>query len=619
MKILKTILFNALVFCGLILSSCTDEFVVGDKFLEKPPAVDITIDSVFLHADNARGFLWNAYSTLYYGLNWDWSARGNKMNMGLQESLGDNFQSFLSWDNVNRVYYTGLYNSSEENSGSAYDFSDGETQWTGIRKAWIFIENIDRVPDMTAAEKARLKGEAQLIIAMHYTDMFRHFGGLPLIKGSLKASNAKNMIQRSTVRETLRFITDLCDSAYRALPWKLSDNEFAKWNGRLTGASALGLKIRALLFGASPLFNDVQPYYTKTTAEANTQFLTWMGGKDMTLWSDVNSACVEFMAQLNAKGGYSLETNTANPGLGFRAGYFNRGTKESLISTRIRETVPGNVWDGSYYFLQSTTYYGSLNPTLDYMDIYPMKNGTPFDNTIWNDTLAGGVNPFANRDPRLSETCLVNGVNIVSGRPAELWIGGRERTQATHDGGTGTGAGTYKFLLTGSDLPSLEAQWPYLRLPEIYLTYAEVINELNDGPTEDAFKYLNMTRVRVGLNGIKESNPSKVWTKENFLDEVLKERAREFGVEEIRLFDMTRRKLEVDFRKRLHGVDIYRQKDSNGKVVSGKYIYKKYTITKRYLQDGEDSKVYFDPKWYLSAFPLNEVNKGYLVQNPGWE
>jgi len=27
----------------------------------------------------------------------------------------------------------------------------------------------------------------------------------------------------------------------------------------------------------------------------------------------------------------------------------------------------------------------------------------------------------------------------------------------------------------------------------------------------------------------------------------------------------------------------------------------------------------FDPKWYLSPFPLSEVNKGYgLVQNPGW-
>ena len=35
---------------------------------------------------------------------------------------------------------------------------------------------------------------------------------------------------------------------------------------------------------------------------------------------------------------------------------------------------------------------------------------------------------------------------------------------------------------------------------------------------------------------------------------------------------------------------------------------------RRYLQDN------FSPKWYLSAFPSDEINKGYgLIQNPGWE
>ena len=27
----------------------------------------------------------------------------------------------------------------------------------------------------------------------------------------------------------------------------------------------------------------------------------------------------------------------------------------------------------------------------------------------------------------------------------------------------------------------------------------------------------------------------------------------------------------------------------------------------------------FSPKWYMSAFPSDEINKGYgLLQNPGW-
>lgn len=623
MKLKRKILILCVSVAALTQWACTDELLVGDGFLEKPPSVDITIDTIFSNADNARGFLWNTYSSLYYGLNWDWSARGNKMNMGLKEALGDNFHSYLSWDNVNRTYYSGLYNSSQEGAHSAYDFANGEAQWTGIRQAWIFVENVDSVPDMDTAEKVRLKAEAKLIIACHYTDMFRHFGGLPLIKKAISWQEGKNLIYRSTARETVKFITDLCDEAYEVLPWQIPADDFDKWNGRLTGASALGLKIRALLFVASPLFNSDEPYYTERASEANTQLYTWIGKKDMSLWTDLEGACKEFIRRMDAEGGYSLVENPASPGKAFRAGYFNRGTTESLISTRIRETIPDNVWDGNYYFLQSATYYGSLNPTLEYVDMFPMKDGTPFDPTIWNDTLAGGINPFADRDPRLIETCLVNEVSPIQDRKAELWVGGRERggqegEAVVHSGGTGTGFGLFKFLITGQNLSGTEAHWPYLRLAEVYLTYAEVINELH-GPTSEAFDYLNKTRRRVGLKGVKESNPSVVWDKDNFLEEVLKERACEFGAEEIRLFDMIRRKREQDFRKRLHGLDIFRYRDEDGKVVSGKYIYKKYTIAKRYLQDGTDGKVYFNPKWYLSAFPLNEVNKGYLVQNPGWE
>ena len=113
------------IFLGLILTvsiaSCTDELKFGNGFLDKMPGEDITIDTVFSKAELAQQFLWNSYSTLFYGLNWDWSDRGNAMGMGLPESLTDNFQSYLSWDNVNKMYYTGKYNASEENNLTVYN------------------------------------------------------------------------------------------------------------------------------------------------------------------------------------------------------------------------------------------------------------------------------------------------------------------------------------------------------------------------------------------------------------------------------------------------------------------------------------------------------------------
>ena len=71
--------------------------------------------------------------------------------------------------------------------------------WLGIRRAWLFIENVDRVPDMKEAEKQRLKAEAKVIIAMHYCDLFRHYGGVPIVDHAYTA-NEDMQKERGTVQ-----------------------------------------------------------------------------------------------------------------------------------------------------------------------------------------------------------------------------------------------------------------------------------------------------------------------------------------------------------------------------------------------------------------------------------
>jgi hypothetical protein len=607
-------------------ASCTDELLLGNKFLDKLPGEDITIDTVFSKSDFAQRFLWNGYSTLFYGLNWDWSARGNKMNMGLPESLTDNFQSYLTWDNLNRIYYNGKYNATEENGSTAYNYNL-EGSWEGIRKGWIFIENVDRVPDMDDALKARLKGEARMIIACHYADMFRHFGGLPLLYRSFKATDDMSL-PRSTAKETLDFIINQCDSALNVLPWTLPKEDVAKWDGRFTGGAALGLKIRMLLFAASPLFNDDVPYYTSKSYESIDKRQVWFGSKNPNMWNDVVTACEKFFL-LNSQdpnGGYSLVTG--DPRTAFKQSYFTRGNSEMLISTRIRYLIPTNYWDANYYCLQSLGSYGAAVPTMNYCDLFSMSDGTAFDKTIWDkDTLCiAKINgpgdttffdPFANRDPRMYETCVVNNSDY-QGRKAELWMGGRERGNSLEAGSAASGMGVYKFIMDKSTATSLgaPAQWPYLRLSEIYLSYAEALSQANR--TEEAFTWIDQVRSRVNLKGLKESNPGKIWTKENFLEVVLNERSCEFGLEDVRWFDLVRWKREADFRKRLYGVRISRV-TKNGVVVPNRYSYKKFNLFKRAWQDSDDGTNNFDPKWYLAAFPVTEIYKDYgLTQNPGW-
>ena len=119
-------------------------------------------------------------------------------------------------------------------------------------------------------------------------------------------------------------------------------------------------------------------------------------------------------------------------------------------------------------------------------------------------------------------------------------------------------------------------------------------------------------RNRVGLGDLKTGLDKK-----DFREAVLRERACEFGYEEVRFYDLIRWKREADFTKRLHGLYFYRHVVPEGTdKFAGEYKFDFPQLTARAWQKAGG----FTPKWYLSAFPATEINKGYgLVQNPGWE
>lgn len=576
---------------GLLLHSC-EELQFGNDFLEKEPSVDVTADTIFTSLELSERYLWGGYSTLPYGLNTNWSAKGNKLGMDILESMSDLCHSYLAWGGINELYYTGQYSASVENSSpkTKYHFLQ-EQSWDGIRIGWNFIENATRIPDGSQSYIDQLKAEAKIIIALHYTDMFRHYGGLPWVDHAYTPTEETNM-PRMTARATVDSIVALIDEAIPDLLWEVDDP--SNWDGRFTAAGAMGLKARLLLFAASPLFNDDVPYLDGTAAAQN---MTWYGGYDATLWNDAMQASEELLDMVESMGGYGL-VNTGNPRQDFQDAYYKRGNGEILISTRVRYQSPG-WWNAEYYFYQSAGNYGTACPTKEYIDMFGMADGTPIDapGSGWD-----ASDPWANRDVRLYETALVNG-DVYQGRTAELWIGGRERQNANFKG-TASGFGLRKFLLERNNASAIGSvvHWPYLRLAEIYLSYAEAANEVNGGPTAEAYAAVNMVRNRAGLNDL----PAGL-SQEEFREAVLQERALEFGYEEVRWFDIIRWKREDLFTQTLHGVNTT---DNGG----GTFTYEVFELPPRYWQDN------WSPKWYLSAFPPDEINKNYgLVQNPGWE
>ena len=639
MKHLSKWFIATLAGVALFSSSCVDQVKFGDSFLEKAPGVAVTQDTIFGKATYARAFLWNTYSKLYYALPVYWNTVEGKMNTGIFEMMSDCWHT--DWNGINRKYYSGSYKAGDEDSSDDTRFGyTKENCWEAIRAALLFVENVERVPDMEDAEKKRLAAEAKVIVASRYFDLFRHFGGLPLIKETYDVQPSYEL-PRATVEETVNYMINLLDEAAATpqLPWDLGTDD-TNWQGRFTKAAAMGLKCKILLFAASPLFNDDEPYCTEPPQDAVTNHQVWYGAYKPELWEQCWQACDDFFKELQAKGYYELTQATEATAKGYRdaynKAYFTReNNKELLISTHISRFSKFNSWDEwQYIFVNSgngTVITGGLTPTLEFMEMFPMSKGEPFQ-------LNSTTNPFytdndynkPTRDPRLYETMLVNGTQFGD-HAAELWIGGRDNINDTEKetGKYATGFGCYKFYKEGvNSLKDKYLQWPYLRLAEMYLIYAEALLKSKNDLT-GAIEQVNKVRARVGLGDLAACNPDKNLTNDAnaLLEEILRERACELGLEDVRLFDMTRYKRDDLFRKQLHGLKIYRNDGGGNTPWSGSTgnssTYPKPTqFTYEAFPLVNPSRAWwsnFSPKWYLSAFPPSEVNKKYgLTQNPGW-
>ncbi|SEA61236.1 Starch-binding associating with outer membrane [Xylanibacter ruminicola] len=665
----------------LSLGACTDTVKFGNAFLEKAPGGTVTADTVFSNPEYTRNFLAGIYATQYYNLPTNSTNAAPQCQnywKGMPDALGDDFHLLFNNTIVFGKYYNGSLTSAIDGNknGNIYPYTN-EYIWENVRHCWILIENIDKVPDMTDAEKARIKDEARCLMAYAYFIAFRFYGGLPIIKGSFTGSEGSYDLPRRSVESTVNFMVDQLNTVIKnkALPWAYEGSEAASETGHWTLAGAMALKCKVLQFAASPLFNDAQPYWQgKYTVEADT--CAWYGGSKPELWQQLKQACADFFAQMNANGHYHLVqplgTTQEDYRYAFRSGYILQNSPEILHSIRRSNNSHGNDygwynlgWGGKANGSGGNGRYAYC-PTQEYVEMFPWADGTPFDwdkaqqegkldyMFVKGDTVKGQQllqNLQYTRDPRLYETVMVNGdrqtLNWGDGRASganwEMWVGGTTAgTQPmTNDGIYGTGYRMLKYIV-GEVMRRKKPQWNAIMLSDIYLTYAEALLQADNNATE-AIKYVDAVRARVGLKGLIECNPGKNLTsnKQALLDEILRERACDLAFQLERYFDMIRYKRADLFERTLHGLRIYRLvKDKNDNWVREESQWYNKSFNKKLKED--DPNFYepshfdferfaittgarswwtsgFDPKWYLQPFPITEVNKGYgLTQNAGW-
>lgn len=150
--------------------------------------------------------------------------------------------------------------------------------------------------------------------------------------------------------------------------------------------------------------------------------------------------------------------------------------------------------------------------------------------------------------------------------------------------------------------------WPIMRLADLYLLYAEALNEANSAPTAEVHDYVNQIRARAGLKTVQESwdlystNPSKYTTKEGMRMIIHQERGIELAFEGQRFYDIRRWKEAPEkYQRAIEGYDVEQS--------VAEYFYRpKFIIKQSFGQ-----KDYFWP--IKDSYIENNRN---LVQNIGW-
>jgi starch-binding outer membrane protein, SusD/RagB family len=482
------------------------------------------------------------------------------------------------------------------NNGAWNAVDNPENLWStffrGIRKANQFLLASDSVNldqfrlDPSASTQAvyntrladikRWKYEARFLRAYFYFELVKRYGGVPLLTKALSIDDDFSGVKRNSLAECIQFITVECDSAAANLPVTYPAAEL----GRATKGAALALKSRMLLYAASDLFNT--PSWA--TGYGSPELISLTGDRTAR-WKAAADAAKAVIDLSGA--GYSLSAN-----------YRNLFVTNSFTSTEVifaRRLGASNDFEKANYPVGYDLGKSGTTPSQNLVDAYEMKDGTKFD---WANPVHA-ANPYANRDPRLDLNVLLNNAPF-KGRNVEAWTGGKDGNGLIN--ATRTGYYLKKHVNENLNLllnTTAVQSWNLIRLSEIYLNYAEALNEYE--PTNANIRtYVNFVRGRLGI--VMPALPAGL-SQEAMRERIRNERRVELAFEDHRAWDVRRWMQGPQFLGApLTGVEIT-------KAANGTFTYKPVKVEDRV----------FAPKMYLYPLPQGEINtsKG-LVQNPLW-
>lgn len=586
---MKKIYLILILSAGLLFSACKDT-------LELIPDGRLSYGQVFSDDLFTSGYLNVCYAYIpTMGMGYD-----NNTFLGVYSDEAQDAQDVQGGRIAN--YYQGMMTSSNNLVEGGSNASTYNNMYTGIRKCNVFIDHIDQATKLIdESNRTKWKGEAYTLRAFYFLQLIKRFGPLPIIKHDLPIDFDYSTHTRPAFHECAQAILADCDSALAQpnLPWR---TKLEAERGAMTKSVAVAIKSQAILFAASPLWNDGKNYWAEAAAITKAS-LDALLGKNYALYNPATSAV---KAYSNYQRFFLVRPEMLeNPA----------NDKETIYS---QKGQVGAVWQQQGLPFVADVVKAGACPSQELVDSYETLNGQPVldlatpyqdaDHLIPNYNTANAQynknDPYKNRDPRLFSTIYCNGVfHNLNNNTLPVWTyeGGNAGISQTDKRFTRTGYYLGKFKdFTSTKTANKDGYWRYFRLAEMYLNYAEAEFYAN-GLTVNAINAVNVVRKRAGMPDL----PAGISAAE-FELRLRNERRVEFAFEEHRYFDVRRWKIQDKTEGLVTGMKIVQ-------TAPNTFTYERVVVSRRPLTD---------EKYLMWPIPNSEELKyaqvGVKYQNKGW-
>ncbi|SCD19241.1 SusD domain-containing protein [Proteiniphilum saccharofermentans] len=471
-----------------------------------------------------------------------------------------------------------------------------------VRDMNLFLSRVDDAP-IGEEVKKQLKGEVYFLRAWTYSNLLARYGGVPIIENVFQLGDQYDLV-RDNYDDCVDFVISDLNEAINLLDDK------PKVQGRVGADICIALKARTYLYAASPLFND------PTDPTGN----VFKGTYNKEKWKLARDAAKELIDRANT-GAYELAAT-------YDDYWTNTGSKEVIWAKYFLPTS-GNLAQLFYAPSRNIGGWVSCTPVENLICDYEMAatGKKPFEE-------GSGYNPedpWGGRDPRFYKSILPPEteymgyvLNMCEPAPENTVLKTNDPYQA--EANQCTGYWLRKWLIDDepvSESVNATLMYPWFRLAEIYLIYAEASLEYNSDVATCA-EYINKIRDRADVMMPHVSSSLSV---EEMREKLIQERRIEYAFEDQRYFDLRRWKLAEKYENIMtYAIKGIRHDNGTADLQDDRIEWK---IAKKGT-DGEPDYSEclekftvrkFLPQHYLMPIPRNEYTKseGVIVQNPFYD